>query len=581
MISSLLNILPTALADFVWALPGVAARAPVLVLAHDGFRLHGALIVRQGKELAVIGSGTSQAVSFSAAVGEVLAQTGGRPQQAVLATITAIPALLDLPVEADRPKPSREMLGLVRWELEPLMAEQIGLWNLGELLQGRGHLDDEGRAAVVDELARRQAEASSVGTRGGQPPARFGEVALVLGLVRHEQIEECLALQTQLQGIDDQVICAWAPRGLPVEGARSLWLAAGLGLAVQSRWIEACRRHGLRLEAIVPLVGASLPLCPPNGVLVEVHGTQVLVARLRDGRPERLACRMLRSSMPLDVLRGMLTELLEPDDKAITLFATHSQAGTLGELLSAEFGRPVHMPETGVQAKAASPWLPALLGAARQILRHDQQLLPLLQGTEPLPPPAKRPQTWVVAGTLALMLLVVGYETTAWGRMLWMQRQLNELAGTQSHRAQEIARAEENKKIAMELLVQTGNLKREGLAANAELDFYRSDLDGRVQFVMSTLKALSEAVSSEVVVDALIETSWFELSVNAWSLSQSAGYRFAKDVASALAPWRFDVVNLKVKAQTGRSGQAGYSVQFSLVRATPGTETAKVEGKKP
>lgn len=581
MMNAILNRLPPAVADFLWALPGVADRAPVLALAHDGFRLHGALVMRQGKGLAVISSGTSQAVSFSAAVGEVLAQTGGRPRQAILATMSATPALLDLPVEAEHPKPSREMLGLVRWELEPLMAEQIGLWKLGTLLQGRGHLDSEGRAAVANELVRRRTEAANIGMRGGQPPARFAEVALALDLVQRDQVEECLALQTQLQSIDDQIVCACSPRGLPVEGARSLWLAAGLGLAVQSRWIEACQRHGLRLEAIVPLAGASLPLCPPNGVLVEVHEAQTLVTRLRDGLPERLACRALEGCAPQEVLRGMLTELLEPDDKAITLFVTHPQAAALSEQMSTEFGRPVQVPETGSQDTTASPWLPALLGAARQILRQGEALLPRLPGTEPLPPPAKRPQTWALAGALAFMLLVAGYEVAAWGRMSWMQRQLSELTGAKSRRDQGIARAEENKKKAKELLVQTDKLKQEGLAARAELDFYRNDLGGRVQFVSSTFRALSEAASSEVVVDTLTEASWFELSVNAWSLSQSAGYRFAKDVAAALAQWHFDVRDVQVKTQAGRSGQAGYSVQFRLVRAMPGADTAKAKDKKP
>lgn len=585
MIDRLLNVLPPVLANFVWTLPGVAARAPVLALAHDGFCLHGALLARRGKGLALLGTGTSRAVSFAAGLGEVLAQTGGRPRQAVLATVSALAALLDLPVEAEHPKPAREMEGLVRWELEPLMAEQIGLWNLGALLEGRGYLDADGRAAVVTELAQRHAEANALGARGGQPPIRFGEAALALGLVRREQVEECLALQTQLQNIDDQVVCAWAPRGLTADRGRALWLAAGMGMAVQSRWIEACQRHGLRLEAIVPLAGAGFPLAPATGAVVEAHSAQVLVARLREGRPERLASRPLEGQAPLAVLRSLLSDLLEPDDKAIHLFAPRPDGAALGEALAAEFGRPVPALPAGVAAtSAAAPWLPALVGVARQILRPEEASMPRLPGAEPLPPPLRRPQIWAVMGGAAFVLLVAGYELSAWGRMAWMQRQLSELTGAKSKREQETARAEEHKRQARELTAQVNKLKQEERLAQSELEFYRSELGGRGQFVSGALKALAEAVSSEVVVDALVESSWFTLSVNAWSLSQSAAYRFAKDVAASLAPWRFEVRDIQVKAQAGRKGRAGYAVQFKLMRPAPVSEAVAPQapqGKNP
>ena len=235
MTTGLFNKLPPAFADFIWALPGIAGRAPVLALAHDGFSLHGALVTRQGKGMTVTDVTVSRAVSFAAALGEVVEGLnrmpgGGRSRRAVLATVSAVPALLDLPVEADIPKPARDMLGMVRWEMEPLMAEQIGLWSLGALLQGRGYLDHASRAAVAEECVRRQREAGVQGVRGSPPPVRFGETALALGRVRREQVEECLALQTQLQSIDDQVLCAWAARGLAAPGesagsGRSLWLA--------------------------------------------------------------------------------------------------------------------------------------------------------------------------------------------------------------------------------------------------------------------------------------------------------------------------------------------------------------------
>lgn len=591
MIDRMLKVLPPRLADFVWALPGVAERTPVLALAHDGFELHAALMARRGAQLVVLGGGHSRAVAFAAAVREVVAQVteqaDERPRRAVLATACAIAALLELPVEDDTPKPAREMLGLVRWELEPLMAEHIALWTLGALLEGRGCIDAGARAQIARQVSLRQSEAT--GVRNGQPTARFGEVAIELGFARREHVEECLALQSQLQSMDDQVVCAWAPRGKTTEGGRSLWLAAGLGLAAQSRWADACQRQGLRLEGITPLAGASLAVCPPEAVVMEAHANQLLVARLREGRPVRLMLRPRGEQAPQAALASMLTELLEPDDKLIYLQAPAAWASGLAADLGQRVAHPVSplwealegdARPVNAQPLTGIPGGTALLAAAREVLLAGVAMLPRLPGSEPPPPPLKRPQTWVVVGAAALALLAGGYELSAWARMLWLRDKVSALTNTKSAKERDSAQVNEARRKAAELLTQAEKLKQQTAAAQAQLRFYRDELGGRGAFIATLLDQTPAVIGPEVVLDSLSEDKWFELSVNGWAVSQSAAYRFAKDAGQALSRWGFEVRDIHVKTQSGRSGLLGYALQFRLVRVQPAENATNKEKRR-
>lgn len=564
--------LPKPLHDFIWSLPVLADRAPMLVIVHDGAALTGIVVVRKGKNWIAIGSGRSTAASLAAAVGDVLSQCGVPVRRAVLACSGAVTALVDLPIEADQPKPAREMLGLVRWELEPLMAEQMAAWNLGAVLQARGYIDDQGRTTLADEQVRRQ------GGGGGASP-RFGEIAIELGLAQREQVEECLAAQAQLQSFDDHVVCAWADLGTPGEGGRSLWLTSGIGLAAQQRWVDACSRHGVRLDAILALAGAGLIAQEPardSGVCVELTASHAAVMRLRSGRPERLAIRTVSGSDDAGTLEGMLADCLLPDDDTIWAFVPRPDAQQICDALAHVTGRRIENTASDPSKRLSSDahpavqaWLPFLLGMVRSQTNKEGRILPRLPAAEPLPPPFKRPQTWAFAGLLMLSLGISAYEVAAMLRQQWMQGEVSELAGIKARNERQVEKAAEDKRQADLLLKQVDQHKVEQQAAQQALDFYRNELGGRREFLSTTIAVLPEAVSSEVMLESVEETRWFELSVKAWSISQSAAYRLAKDLASSLNAWKFEVNDLQVKAQAGRSGQEGYSLQFRLVRAAP------------
>lgn len=544
---------PESLHGFLDALPGMAERGPLLALAHDGFSLEGYLYQPQRGKTVLLAQAQSRAVNFAAAVADVLGQLPQRPRRAVLASASATLALLDLPVDADHPRPAKEMLNLVRWEMEPLLSEQIHAWTIGNLLVGRGVAARADIQHLLDEQAARR--------QTGDTP-RLGELAVQTELAKREQIEECVALQSQLLSQDEQIVCAWSPQAIASQpGGRSLWLAAAMDLTVQARWVAACEKLGLRLQAIVPLTGASLPSLPEkSGLVLETSAIGSALFRLENGRPLELYSQAHGHREPREAIETLLAERLTPDDREVAFQAYTEDALALAAALGEHFSRPVvavEAPHPGRLAVAA--W------SARHVLGKGA-LLAKLPGSEPPPPPFKRPQTWAALSAAALLLLIGGYEAAAYARQHSAMQEVRALV------AKKEQLAARNSTVAADR--QRAQAARDALAATqvevdvlrAELDFHQKELGGRGEFVATVLAALSNTAGPELRVEAVAESGWFELEVVAWSLSQAAGYRFARDMTDALEKWHLAAGDVDIREQSGGEGMPGYSVKFTLSR---------------
>lgn len=555
---------PDLLRDFIDALPGMAERGPLLALAHDGFSLEGYLYQQQRGKTVLLAQAQSRAVNFAAAVADVLGQLPQRPRRAVLASSSATLALLDLPIDMDHPRPAKEMFNLVRWEMEPLLAEQVAAWTIGNFLIGRGIVERDEIERLVDEQTSRR--------RTGDAP-RLGELAVQAGLASREQVEECIALQAQLLSQDEQIVCAWSPQAVaPQPGGRSLWLAAAMDLTVQARWVAACEKLGMRLEGIVPMTGSSLPaLAEKSGLLVEeIHAIGSALFRLEQGRPLEYSFRLHGHRAPGEAIKTLLAERLTPDDREVVFHAYTDNAPALAERLSAYFSRPFAAPpapHAGRMALAA--W------GARNALDKGG-LLARLPGSEPPPPPLKRPQTWAALSAAALLLLVGGYEAFAYIRQ---QDAMQEIQALIAQKAQITARnstVEADKQRAQKARDALVETQAEIDALRAELDFHQKELGGRGAFVAAVLAALPNTVGQEIRLESVAETSWFELEISAWALSQAAGYRFVRDLSEALGQWRLAAGDVDIREQSGSAGVPGYSVKFVLARDQ---EAAAATGK--
>ena len=549
-----------------------------LLFETDGFTLYGVLAHAGVSALEFQAVGCSRALEFAAAVGEVLTQLrrqAGRrlPKKAVLITHSAIIALLDLPVDPAKPRPRAQMSELVRWELEPLFAQQNEIWSIGALLMGRGYLDAAQRREIAAEMALRG------GPGSGRATVRFGEVALDLGYITREQIDECLALQERLVLFDDEVISGWVPQILRDGEEREShpWLAAGVGEAMRRQWVQAFRKHGLFLQWIYPQLGTSFGAVEREAgareaMLVEIRTEQFAVVRGTPGQLAALRVAACRDGMAqADECAGLCHEQMRPDIERVSLAVADELREQVTAGLEQRLQRPIQpvpLPRQPSDQTSAPPYhiLASLAGvAAHALARVDARVLPRIEAQPPRPPLWKRRELWPYAAAAGLLLALAGVESYH-RYLIW-------------HNGRELARLDTEYEEKLELKKQADSSASEARVLEAQLVEKQATLESsrarrrlleeviirRRTLVPGLLRTIGEAVGDEVLLDLLEENqrqSGFHLT--GWALTDTAGQLFINRLNRALAEWNYRVADSQVRSGRGRLAAQGYSLEIWL-----------------
>ncbi len=557
----------------------VGAPGSMLVFETDGFTLYGALAHAGVTALEFEAVGRSRATDFSTAVGEVLeqlrAQTKKRlPKKAVLITPSAITTLVELPVNPEAPRPKAQMSELVRWELEPLFAQQNEIWSIGALLMGRGYIDAAQRREIAAEMELR----SEPGT--GRITVRFGELALDLSYVTREQVDECLALQEKLVLFDDEVISGWTPQSLhddEEEREQFAWLAAGVGDAMRKQWAVAFRRHGIFLGWVYPQLGSVFGGFGSGGssrdqVLVDIHQEQFAVLRGRPGNLASLRIEPCHDGMASpDNCAGLCHEQMRPDIKTVYL----SIVDDLFEGISSGLGRrlereisPVQLPKKLPATAGSIPKqrLSSMAGvAAHSLGQSSVNSLPRVEAQPPKPSLYKRKELWPYAAVTAVLLAVVGYDISLRVE-IWQNKQ--ELVRLDAQYKEKL----QLKKITDSTVSQVNALEKQEVKKQALLEKKHHSLRmlggmimHRQNLVPGLLRAIGKAAGDEVLLDSVEEgarQSGFRLV--GWALTDTAGQLFLNRLNKTLSPWNYQVSDPQISSGKGRLGVYGYTLEIWL-----------------
>ena len=556
----------------------VGAPGSLLVFETDGFLLYGVLAHAGVTALEFEAVGQSRATEFSTAVGEVLEQLRSQvrkrlPKKAALITPSAVVALLDLPVNPEKPRPKAQMSELVRWELEPIFAQQNEIWSIGALLMGRGYIDAAQRREIVTELELRG------GSGAGRSTVRFGEAALDLGFATREQIDECLALQEGLVLFDDEVVSGWSPQAVTQEEEREQfsWLAVGVGDAMRKQWVAAFRRHGVFLRWIYPQLGTAFAAVEPvsderDQMLVDIRQEQFVVARGWPGGLTSLRVASCRDGQANpDECAGLCHEQMRPDINKVHL----AVADKLYEMISSGVERRVEREITAVPLPGKMPAateqtpkqiLASLAGAAAHALGHgDANTLPRVEAQPPKPPLYKRKELWPYAAAGVVLLAVSGFDLSL-RYETWQNRQ--ELARLDDEYKDKLRL----KKLTESTASEAKNLQQQEVDKQALLEKTRHEtrilgevIMRRQSLVPGLLRAVGDAASDEVLLDSIEEgarQSGFHLV--GWSLTDTGGQLFLNRLNKTLIPWNYRVSDAQIRSGEGRLGIQGYTLDIWL-----------------
>ncbi len=540
----------------------------VLVFEYDGFLLTGGVAKQSDGKIEIEVQHSSSAVELTAAVGEVVAglKNSGRnrlPKHAVLVSAGMVSAMVDLPVDPKNPRKDNEMQELVKWELEPLFTQQNDIWMIGAVLLGRGYITREQRQEVAVSLEL------ATSASGGRRLTRFGELAVEMGVVSRQQLDECLLLQERLVMMDEDVECGWQAQIIqdPDGGERSAWFCTAIGKGTRQKWARAFRNNKIILDWIYPANASSVTGVAVVGkqegekVIVEVHQEQILSLRLNNQylvavethkRPEL--------DMTADVCADVCHEQMRPGVGVVYLVGASPE---LASGLSTRLGREViSLSDKSLGLKGAFAHLTG--GVANPLgVRVKAQ--------DPAPPLYKNGDFIRIALIAFLVSTIVTSEILI---RLEIQKRQEELVRLDKEFSEKKKLSEQMQQLnteteSVEKQVVT---KQEKIAeVTKKLSVINDILIRRQNLVPGLLVALRDSISEEVVLDALVEdraeTNHFALV--GWAMTDTAGQLFINNLNQNLSRWGLRIVNEAVIRQTNAYGVDGYSVTLEVIPKPP------------
>lgn len=323
----------------------------VTVLHHDGFSVTGAVVHAGIAGVDVQAQHTSKAIDPVTAVAEIADQLKSQgvrklPAHTVLVSASAIGSLIDLPVSPDTPKVASQLGEMVRWELDPIFAQQNERWSIGALLMGRGYLAQDQRAHIMAEALSRNAASNQRLT------VRFGEVARSLELVTREQLDECLELQEKLVSFDDDIVCGWAAQkpgidDVDEEAPRYPWYVTAVADGMRKQWVKACQRQRLFLSGIYPVLGSGFASLSSSGrdlLYIDIQQEEFCVMR---GKPGALVSLRTENAVDGYVSSGQVSALcleeLRPDLNDVVVNVDAARFVELQQAMQDTLGREMRL----------------------------------------------------------------------------------------------------------------------------------------------------------------------------------------------------------------------------------------------
>ncbi len=565
---------------------------PILLAESDGFVLRAVVVHAESGQVKAEAWADSRAVEPSIAVADVCAQLteklGGLPKKGYMITSGMVSALLELPVEPDKPRATKQMQELIRWEIDPFISEFDDLWNIGAILQGSGYLLAEQRVEVVRELEIRVAE-------GDRSLQRFGELALARGFITREQLEACLSIQEKLVSRDVNLSCGWALQQWgEEEDLQYTWLVGGMTDLRRKHWFASFAKAGVHLEqfystfaAVVPLLAAQ-PGAGAEHLILELHQEQIACLRVLDDKTIvslQVVPRPMSDDEVNTVCTTLCTEQMRSGIDRIYLHSALPLPATLMPVLGGNLSREVVMLSCS-DLDPSELSLPvseclALYGLAHCLLGVNKKFKPLsIAASDPPPPIWKNLELWRYAVPVVFCLGLVGH-------LVWSQLHLANLQ--QQKVALEVERTEKSSldSAVNQMSSEVSDYSRQVASKKVSLKQVTKKLrllEGvlikRKTQIPLLLRALANSINPYVVIDELVETrnpAGFQLKT--WAIHDASAQKFAKELESNMVKLGYMVANIELKTATGRTGVRGYGVDIFLIEMADG-ESADAGAEK-
>lgn len=570
-----------------------AKPSQLLVCETDGFSLRAAVLARSESEIQVLHQAKTDQVDMAEALADVVnalkadGWKGGG--SAILLSPSAFSTLVELPVNPQKPRPLPQMLELVRWEVEPLLSQNMTRWSVGYLLVGQGYMTAEQAQAVMDLQQGKPNMAGGLAMSDKYSLRRFGDLAVELGYIKRSQLNACLTGQEWLKADDEVLECAWLEQG-PVEDVPGTfnWLVSCVNQSLLQRWADAFARHGVKLKFVYPLTGCSAALLPDeagSAVVLEAHPGLGFALRLQADAVLNQRQYLNPHKPALDICLETYHALHVPPREPVWL-SSWQASPTLADDLQRMLDIDVHELSDASLGEVVTP---GMAGAGRQVLGFGRDgLCAGVRVGGPLPPMKDRLEVRAAVLLTVLLLIVGASELSLWLRQHYadsykqdVDARWKQVDDAVKRLNGQIAEVDKRKQALRQL-------EAEQQHSEAMLNFYGNDIPERISLVKGLLGVLQSVADDEVVMISLdepdkptqpvsaahppstpaeqqkIELENFKL--EAWAMSEAAAQTFIQAMTDAVASFGLEIRDPKVSFGKGPLNGDGFAVAMRLVK---------------
>jgi hypothetical protein len=522
----------------------------LVVLDFDGIVLLGAVVnVDRRGTVEIRRHASSTAATPEAALEEVLGALGRTPVACVVRSAEVVAGVVHLPIASARGRTPDEVREMLRWELEPLHAQQTVVPPLGAILEARRHIE---HAQVETVLAAMQARRAAGDRDAGS--LRFGTMARELGFVTDDQLTEALAIQERLGRPEEEHVCGWAVQRGSSGAGGTPWLAVGMPAARRRFWAERLAARGLRLLALYPRLPGALGAIDrhASATLVEVESHAVSRSVVKDGALVSVEILPISDAEPA---ARVCRELLEGTDPAATFVC--------GPLAGAAAGVVVFEPPVrGAVEGGPAAWA-GVAGAARHAAGHGGPLA-AVPARDPGPSLLRRTGVRWAAAILLVAAVAAGMDRLTARSLSRAVQGLGEAQERLDKLTRQIREAEQRGTDAGAIATEISALEKERDALLHRLRVLEEGVAARARLLPELLDALAAAANDEVLVDRTNEESPGRIRVEGRALSERSVQAFAQSVAARVLPLRLRVVDQAIRKGSLRGATAYYSFGFVL-----------------
>jgi len=545
----------------------------LLLIESRGFGVNAYVVERRGNIFELLHFVSNAQTEPDAGLKEICFQlkkeSCALPKKALLISGAVTSALLPLPIEDDKKLANKQMLELVRWEMEPLFNEYIAHFSIGAALIACGYLTETQRKQLLLELDEQK---ERIAGRGGRAPIRFGELAIQAGFITQAQLDQCLILQEKNQMIDPAIDCSWSEQSISSASQGGLWLCSAINLPIRQQWLAAFKQQKIFLAGIYSQhhsAVAQLPISPDTQLLLVINVSLVTIIQVKNNKVT--ATKQHRCSdytLTNDDIIALLNTFIENGLAKIYYSGNHAKISTLISELAGQTQCEMHCLDNALDIAPRVTQTfsgdAAIIGAARHYFNNfSSQLNSAITGTPPPPPwyevPALQAALLFVILCMAAGMNELHYFYTE--KITTAEIQENDLAVEKI----EVINAELNSKNTeyKKLKEKKGQRQEELVVLANRKQGLNSVLLKRQEFIVQLLPMISRSINELIILDQMNEQTWYHFEIIGWASDQLAIDRFNQELTEQLEQWSIEITDNSSQAQDNY-GTRGYQFTMSL-----------------